>query len=128
MDRSIFWKRIAAVRSFLSKEGIDAVWIKGPENRRYLSGFKAQDTLITESAGSLLIGKDFAVFLTDPRYELEAKESVSDFELRILKNDQLKDFCKTVMELEIKRLGFEKEYVTYGTYAGIKEKFKEAGY
>ncbi len=128
MDRSIFWERIAHLRSFFSKEGIDSVWIKSPENRRYLSGFRAQDTLITESAGSLLIGKKFAVFLTDPRYELEAKETVPDFELRILRNDQIKDFCKTVMDFEIKRLGFEKEYVTYGAYVEIKEKFKSIGY
>ena len=128
MDRSIFQKRIARLRSFFSKEGLDSMWIKSSENRRYISGFKVQDILITESAGSLLIGKDFTVFLTDPRYELEAKESVSDFDIRILRNNQLKDFCKTVTELNIKRLGFEKEYLSYGTYMKIKDEFKRIGY
>lgn len=128
MERDLFLSRIAEVRSFFSEKGLDSLWIKGSENRRYLSGFKPEDTILTESAGSLLIGKNFEILLTDPRYELEAKETVSYSEIRILKNNLIKEFCNIIVEKGIKRLGFEADYVSYGDYEKIKKELKNRGY
>ena len=128
MNRNIFWDRIAGLRSFFSEKGLDSVWITGPENRRYLSGFKAQDTLMTESSGSLLLGKDYAILITDPRYQLEAKEDVPDFELKIIKNDQVKGICQIMIDAGIKIVGFEEDYVSCGLYNKIQEEFKKLGY
>jgi len=128
VNRNIFWDRIAGLRSFFSEKGLDSVWITGPENRRYLSGFKAQDTLMTESSGSLLLGKDYAILITDPRYQLEAKEDVPDFELKIIKNDQVKGICQIMIDAGIKIVGFEEDYVSCGLYNKIQEEFKKLGY
>jgi Xaa-Pro aminopeptidase len=35
--------RLAAVRELFSRAGVDALLVSGPENRRYLSGFTAED-------------------------------------------------------------------------------------
>ncbi len=128
MDRAVFWKRIERLRSFLSDKGIDSAWIRSPENRRYLSGFRAKDLFLIESSGSLVIGKDHTILVTDPRYEIEAKDEVPDFDIKILKNDQIKEFCKLLMELNVKTVAFEKDYVSYGIYKKMKCEFKKANY
>ena len=57
MNKSEFSKRVAALRERLKKLPCDTAWIIQPENRRYLSGFKAEDNQLTELSGSLLINK-----------------------------------------------------------------------
>ena len=128
VERDLFLSRIAKLRSFFSEKGLDSLWIKGSENRRYLSGFKPEDIILTESAGSLLVGKDFEILLTDPRYELEAKETLSYLEIKILKNNLIKEFCDVIMEKGIKKLGFEQNYVSYGDYAKIKKELQNRRY
>ncbi len=120
--RDVFWKRISRLRTVFSKKGLDALWILGPENRRYLSGFSASDIHITESSGSLLIGKDYAFLITDPRYEIQAKEEVPDFEIKLVKDDILDQICRIISETGAKKIGFEENYLSYGTYRKIKEK------
>ena len=128
MDRDIFWGRIAKLREIFIEKGLDGVWIRGPENRRYLSGFKAHDTHITESAGSLLIGKNYTILMTDSRYELEAKLEVPDFEIKILKNDILKETCRIIMDMGIKKLGIEEDYLSISLYKKIKREFEKSNY
>ncbi len=128
MDRAIFWRRIARLRSFLSQKGLDAAWVVGSENRRYLSGFRPQDTLITESSGSLLLGQDYAILITDPRYQIEAKEDVPDFELKIIRNNQVRSLCQIMIDAGVKAVGFEEDYVSFGLYNEIKEEFKRLGH
>ena len=48
-------------------------WIIKPENRRYLSGFSAEDSQFTESSGSLLINGTNRLLITDSRYTLAAE-------------------------------------------------------
>jgi Xaa-Pro aminopeptidase len=51
----------------------DGAWIIKPENRRYLSGFSAEDNFFTESSGSLLINGTNRLLITDSRYTLPLK-------------------------------------------------------
>ncbi|MBW1933863.1 MAG: aminopeptidase P family N-terminal domain-containing protein, partial [Deltaproteobacteria bacterium] len=53
--KSNYLKRMKRVRAILAGRGLDALLITCPENRRYLSGFTAEDVGISESAGALLI-------------------------------------------------------------------------
>ena len=58
MEEQIYKKRLSALRKNLGRgsEGkYDTAWIIQPENRRYCSGFTAEDTQCNESSGSLLI-------------------------------------------------------------------------
>ena len=47
--------RINLIKKALQNRKLDAMLVTQPDNRRYLSGFKAGDMNIGESSGALLI-------------------------------------------------------------------------
>ena len=67
MKRSAFQTRVSAFREKLADIPPDAAWIIQPENRRYLSGFKAEDAQLNESSGSLLINHKADFLITKYR-------------------------------------------------------------
>ncbi|MFQ5858398.1 MAG: aminopeptidase P family N-terminal domain-containing protein, partial [Anaerolineae bacterium] len=67
-------ERLTKLREALAMDGLDAILITQPENRRYLSGF-------TGSAGALLISQDQAVLATDFRYYEQVEKQAPDFRL-----------------------------------------------
>ena len=64
--------RLERLRTKLSENDLDAIFVSSPENRRYLSGFSG-------SAGFLIISKDAAVLATDFRYVEQAGQQSPDF-------------------------------------------------
>lgn len=58
--------RLNAVRQILSDTHIDAIVVTNPTNRRYLTGFTAEDHAADESAGIVLITKLAATLLVSP--------------------------------------------------------------
>ena len=78
MDNSVFRERIGTLRRKLAEAGCDTAWIIRPENRRYLSGFTAEDGQFTESSGSLLINRDRCLLVTDSRFTLSAEREATD--------------------------------------------------
>jgi Xaa-Pro aminopeptidase len=124
MKRSSFQKRITALRNRLRDLPLDTLWIIQPENRRYLSGFKAEDTLFTESSGSLLITEKVALLLTDSRYTLEAEKEAPDFEVITLKKGLVESLPRLLSDLGARNLGFEETYVTWEIHRQILGKLK----
>lgn len=100
----------------------DAVWIMQPENRRYLSGFKAEDTHFPESSGSLLISGRHCLLITDSRYTLQAQKEAADFEIRALRQEITDAMPTWVKDMEIHTLGFEQDYVTWELYKKMQER------
>lgn len=127
MAKSIYSKRLAALRQRLKETSTgdcDTAWIIHPENRRYLSGFKAGDTQFTESSGSLLINNARSLLVTDSRYVLEAEKEAADFEVQILKKGLADDLPGLIQGMGVKKLGFEENYLTWGLYESFSEKLK----
>ncbi|MFC1884578.1 aminopeptidase P family protein [Thermodesulfobacteriota bacterium] len=114
--------RLAEFRKRLIKRSIDTAWIVQPENRRYLSGYKAQDAQLTESSGSLLINKNIAFLLTDSRFTTEAETEAVDFEVYTLKDGIVEELPGLLERMETRSLGFEENYVTWGLHNEIAEK------
>jgi len=114
MKKSVYRERIAAFRSKLSDHAADTAWVVQPENRRYLSGFKAEDGQINESSGCLLINAKACILITDSRYTIEAQKDAPDFDVYTLKKGFIEDFPGLVAKTGAKILGFEEEYVTWG--------------
>ena len=81
MKRSSFRNRLIALRERLINKSYDTLWIMEPENRRYLSGFRAVDPQLNESSGSLLINRKKALLITDSRFTIEAQREAKDFEI-----------------------------------------------
>ncbi len=97
---------------------VDALLISKPENRFYISGFRG-------SAGTVLITATQAYLLTDFRYIEQATNEAPAFEIVRTgqpEKDALKDL---VTAQDIKRLGFERDYVTYAGYEGLKKRLEE---
>lgn len=108
-------QRINRVTNSLEKEGIDALLVTKPANVRYLSGFSGGEA-------SLCLSDKKKFLITDFRYELQAKQEVKGFEIKLVDGsffDLVGNLAKT---LKVKRLGFEYKYLTYGEHAQIKER------
>ena len=125
METPRYRDRITSLRERLRREGVDCVWIVQPENRRYLSGFRAPDLQLTESSGSLLINEHESLLLTDSRYTEEASREAVGFTVKMVRNGIVKGLAGLLPDLETKRLGFEKDYVTWGMYHELEKALGE---
>jgi len=100
---------------------LPAVLISQPENRRYLSGYKAEDGSLTESSGHLLLTPDRALLLTDFRYQEEAAQEADGFQVRVYKQGLDKLLAELAAELNINRLGFEAEFLTFAAVKRLEK-------
>ena len=118
----MFENRLRSLRSKFDGLAVDTVWIIEPENRRYLSGFKAADGQLNESSGSLFITLDQALLLTDSRYTTQAQEEVVGFEAITHKKDLINALPEIFDRLNTRRLGFEGGYLIWDLYQKVVEK------
>lgn len=97
-------------------EGLDALIISKPSNRRYLSGFTGS------SAELMLTASGQRILITDFRYIEQAQVESADF--KIVKQDT--DITTTIAELAqtygLKNIGIEKEYMTLSIFEEYKNK------
>jgi len=101
--------RLEKLLAGLGEKGLDGILISQPENRRYLSGFDG-------SAGFLIITQNKNILATDSRYTVQAKSQASEYEILPVTSDIEGWFPGLAAGLNIKRLGFEGEYLTFSLY------------
>ncbi len=111
MGQFIFENRLRTLRGKFDTLGVDTIWIIQPENRRYLSGFKAADGQLDESSGYLFITLDQALLLTDSRYTIQAKQEAVGFEVITHKRAIINSLSEVFDRLNTRRLGFEGGYL-----------------
>lgn len=109
--------KLDKLRKVLSKNNLDAILITSPINRRYISGF-------TGSAGAVLVSANNAIFITDFRYTEQAEAQAQGFKVIVHKQSMDAEIQKQLKEINIKRLGFEKDLTTYGQYESYKKAFE----
>jgi Xaa-Pro aminopeptidase len=124
MDKSAYSKRIAGLRQQFAEMDCDTAWIIQPENRRYLSGFKAEDGQLTESSGSLLINEDLSVLVTDSRYTLDARREAVDFEVKTIKRGILEGLPGLLKTMGTESLGFEGDHLTWSLHRELSESLR----
>ena len=107
-------ERIKKLRSRINKAEIDALLINNAQNRQYLTGF-------TGTAGAVLISEDKAQLITDFRYIEQAEEEVSACEIVEQDDKRLETVEQLLTELEVERLGFEADEVSYQQYQKYQE-------
>jgi Xaa-Pro aminopeptidase len=125
MKKSSFRKRVQKLRERLADGPLDTIWIMQPENRRYLSGFKAGDGQLTESSGSLLVTKSASLLVTDSRYTTEAEVEAVDFDVVTLKKGLSDGLPDLLMRLGTRRLGFEENHVTWSLHQEVTMKLRK---
>lgn len=95
------------IRRLLAERGLDAVLISSPFNRRYLSGFSAEDHAPDESSGVLLIGADKAILFTSSVNAAWAAAEAPEFSVETWKRPWETFVANRSRELGFKRIGFE---------------------
>ncbi len=100
--------RIGRVRNDLSSRALDALLVTHLANVRYLCGF-------TGSAGVLLLGGHSAVFFTDGRYTVQAREEVQGARVVIARKpplDAAAEWLSRETGSKTRVLGIESEHIS----------------
>ncbi|MCD5414592.1 MAG: Xaa-Pro peptidase family protein [Clostridiales bacterium] len=106
-------EKIDRIRNLLKEKELDAVILSKTENKMYSSGF-------TGTAGDVLISKDKAMLYTDFRYIEQAENQCKDYEIiEISKQNPIYD---KLNQLEISKLGFEDDFITFSDYKKYEKK------
>jgi Xaa-Pro aminopeptidase len=105
----------------MKENKVEALILGKPANIRYISGFTSADTY-------LLVTEDKNYMIADGRYVEQVKNECKDVETVYWDKTRRSlgdEIGKLVEELEIKRLGFEENYLTYEQYSVIKKKIND---
>ncbi|SHH07743.1 M24 family metallopeptidase [Tepidibacter thalassicus] len=111
--------RIKNLKNEMKNRDLDAVLIYKPENRRYISGF-------TGTAGYVLITESKNMFFTDFRYVQQASNQCKGFE--ILEISRTKPITEYLLDMNIKKLGFEDDYMDFSTYSKFTNELKDINF
>lgn len=95
----------------LQEKGIDALLVTNSYNRRYISGF-------TGTSGLCLLASSVRELLTDFRYVEQALEQTKANGFTVVRHgaDMLATVAEQVAKYGVKKLGFEKNDVSYAMY------------
>ena len=111
--------RVAALRSLIQEQEIDAMLISDPHNRRYLSGFIG-------TAGYLFVTKTETVLATDFRYTEQAGDQASGFEISQIQGRLSEWFPKLLGDMGINRIGFEADNLTVSALKMFEDAIAES--
>ncbi|MGI6343834.1 MAG: M24 family metallopeptidase [Bacillota bacterium] len=106
--------KLDRLREGLSQAEIDALLVMRPENRRYISGFRG-------SSAFIIVGRQGAWLLTDFRYIEQAREQCPEFTVIRHGVPWMASLQELLTDNGIEKLGFEKDYLTYGQYEGLSQ-------
>jgi Xaa-Pro aminopeptidase len=106
--------RIQKLRQTLRNQGVDAILVTRPENRRYLSGFTGGDA-------ALLITQGEAFLLTDFRYYEQVAEEAPEFQLVKVEGKPSQVLKQVLKKLDAKTLAFESSHVPFAQYQEWKK-------
>src|SRR5258706_8755426 len=110
---SEFALRRAGLQRQMAENKLDAFVAGFGPNVRYLTGF-------TGSNGMLLVLPERAMFLTDPRYRIQAAQEV-DCPVRVVSGPMLPHVVALLRRTKSKRVGFEKARMSVESYQGFKD-------
>ncbi|AFK87177.1 MULTISPECIES: M24 family metallopeptidase [Thermoanaerobacterium] len=110
-------RRLMKLQDLLSQNDFDGYYISKPANVTYITGFTGDESVA-------IVTRDKAFFITDSRYIEQAKIETDGFLIIDNNRDMLKAVSECVNLSGIKKLGFEGGYMTYETYAILKETYR----
>lgn len=112
-DREYFGVRRSRLAERMHEERLHAFLTTALPNVRYLSGF-------TGSNAALLAAPDGARLFTDPRYAIQAPAE-SDCRVQVARGPLLKAVGKYLVRKRIRKLGFERNRLSFSEYEQLKE-------
>jgi Xaa-Pro aminopeptidase len=109
--------RIARLRTQIKLAGLDGLLVNHLPNVRYLCGY-------TGSAGLLLVTRTQASFLTDFRYQEQARHEVRGARRIIIKRDLYSDLLERTDIARLRRVGFESQHLFFSQYEFLRKGVK----
>ncbi|WP_226035046.1 M24 family metallopeptidase [Aquibacillus saliphilus] len=106
--------KLTKLRKSMNDQQLDGLLITSSINRRYVSGFDG-------TAGLILLSQEAAMLITDFRYIEQATEQAKGFQIIEHKQPISLEVSEQVKQLNLKRVGFEKDDLTYGIYEQYKD-------
>lgn len=111
--------RLEKIKNQFDDLKIDSFLVKNLPNIRYISGFSG-------SAASILFTKDRNYFISDFRYKSQsAQEVYKDFEIIIYVQNSLLFLKDLIEKHNLKKIGFESDFLTYADAESLKRDFKQ---
>ncbi len=125
MDHADYTSRLAQTRQRIAEAGLDGLLIASQYNRRYLTGFTATDHEITESAGMALVTRGGFGLLTSTFALSGVEDEIkpSGVNALLMDGDSMANVLARALRDEggVKKLGFEKDWMSYATYARLHD-------
>lgn len=113
-------QRVERLRKKMAERNLEAFLISHPINRRYMTGF-------TGTSGVALLTKDEALFFTDFRYVIQAREQCPDWSIVRHEGDIFAEVAKVCKKLGVKQLAFEQDHLTYAEATQLGEILEKTG-
>lgn len=110
-------EKLSKLRKALNQNKLDGILVTSPYNRRYITGF-------TGTAGVAIISENDSRFITDFRYTEQANEQAKGFQIIEHKTPIEQEIKSQLKEMNISRLGFEQDHVTFGEYTLYSKTFE----
>ncbi|WP_277673436.1 M24 family metallopeptidase [Piscibacillus halophilus] len=101
--------KLSQLRKKMEEKNLDGFLVTNGKNRRYLTGF-------TGTAGVVLVTLNKALFITDFRYTVQANEQIQGYDIIEHKGPIHEEVAKQVKELNVNKIGFEKDTMTYSIF------------
>lgn len=105
----------------MAERGIDVLLVGEVANRRYLSGFAAQDDSPGLSAGWIVLTPDSGIFLTTFNYYEAVRERMTHLEPIRAEGRTLPALVERLKQTPGARIGFEGGWVTWEVYQALIE-------
>jgi Xaa-Pro aminopeptidase len=117
-------RRLERTRAKIAEAGLDGLLITSQYNRRYLTGFTAHDTDITESSGWVLVTPQTFGLVSGTFQLIGMEQEYSPSGVEVLLTDETLpwDMVATTAKNDgLRRLGFEKEWTSYDRYDRVRK-------
>jgi Xaa-Pro aminopeptidase len=118
--------RIERVRLLLAERHLDGLIISYPANRRYLSGYPADDHAPNESAGIVLIGGAQAMLLVSANNAEWAASEAPDFAVAAWTRPWTTSVEDRIKDFGWQRVGFEDAAMTVATHRVLTDRLGNA--
>jgi Xaa-Pro aminopeptidase len=115
-------QRLERLRAAFERTGIEGLVVSQPESRYYLSGYTGHDLPPRDSAGYLLITRQKALLLTDPRTTEQAEHESPNFEVVKYSSGAQgpRSVAETINTLQLRRVAFEALHLPYAIWNTIR--------
>ena len=124
MTDADYGRRLARTREAIAQAGLDGLLIASQYNRRYLTGFTAHDGDITESSGWVLVTPNTFGLVAGTFQLSGVEDEIVPSGVQVLSTDKALPWSVVADAVKadgVRRLGFEKDWLSYDRYARVRD-------